>query len=1138
MIRLSISEQGQQPRLVTFNKASIVLGRLDSCDLCLQGKGVSSQHCRISQVPGGFRIEDMGSTNGTYVNRVRVAAAQSVTGFDEIVMAVYQIRILDDVGARPATGSMPVAGAAPTATPAFGTRPVTGSMPVAAGGSGGQPMMPPPGASTGPSPVFGSGAQPMSQPPGVHGSGGHTPLPGPVRSGVTTGMPPPSPMTAGPGGAFDDARWVREWERIDKLVQQWIAARRDRTMLLRGDKLAHARRWLEQGRGRKPPPKREHKEFIRASARAGQTRIVRNVAIGGLVLGIGGTAAWKLIQMRDDPEPVDGDTATATGGETPTPEVVPPPRDDTAIADALAAKALSLAPEEADAAAIVALEGLEALPTVGLEDVRGSAAERALRQVTAKVQGRPLLGHSGAIAAVAMSNDGRWVASVDVGSDSSAVSLWDLERPGAARATRLRGHLGAVRHLAFADDGKTLVTAGEDEDVWRWNLAESPPHGQPFAAPESGITAMSISGDGRWLVVGGRSGRARAIDLSTPASGSTVLDGHTGAITSVFLSRDGTRVATASDDGFAIVRRLAAGKLVGKTTRLEGHLGAVLSVAISPDGKWALTGGADARGRLWDLTARVPSATVRELSGHDEAVSFVGFTPDGRFALTAGADDLATVFKMTVAKPEEAGLSDRRGRGQGDITAMVLRGPKPSDPVAGRMPYQVVFGSADGSLRTLDPSQIDKTIDGNVIAAHAAGKVMVGVDGSGVFGVSGGADARVKVWDLAQRHVEGVSLVGRGHRGQVLDVAMAPAATRVLSGGADGTARLWDATAPTRLRPLVELPEHKGRVRVAVTPDGRFGATASEDGIVHLWGLESEDPRNAHAAYAGHTAPVNALEFGPDGKVLVSVASDKTVRVWRMTDDPGKDVVVLQHDDIVRLVAIGPTSRWLLTAGVKQMNLWDLNRADPTGATRRLRGHDSDILSVAISADGHWAASGDANDRVVLWNLLADEPKPLRLKKHEDGVDVLAFSPDGSWLASGGRDRKLVLWRTSSKHPEDDPVVLPGHAASLSAVAWSADGRWLYSGDGGGVVRAWPVAAGKDIAEGVMVLDGHASVVARIRVATDGSALVTGSWDGAVRLWPLQPDGLHRVGCMMIGRSLTGDEWESLMNGSPRDTCE
>ena len=54
--------------------AQVVIGRSSSCDIVLQGSGVSRQHARVQQVGDDFGLEDLGSLNGTYVNGARVTS--------------------------------------------------------------------------------------------------------------------------------------------------------------------------------------------------------------------------------------------------------------------------------------------------------------------------------------------------------------------------------------------------------------------------------------------------------------------------------------------------------------------------------------------------------------------------------------------------------------------------------------------------------------------------------------------------------------------------------------------------------------------------------------------------------------------------------------------------------------------------------------------------------------------------------------------------------------------------------------------------------------------------------------------------------------------------------------------------------
>jgi pSer/pThr/pTyr-binding forkhead associated (FHA) protein len=65
-------------------KDSITLGRAATCDLALSDTYVSNVHARIFMKDGAWWLEDLGSTNGTYINRAKVAAPTPVGPGDQI----------------------------------------------------------------------------------------------------------------------------------------------------------------------------------------------------------------------------------------------------------------------------------------------------------------------------------------------------------------------------------------------------------------------------------------------------------------------------------------------------------------------------------------------------------------------------------------------------------------------------------------------------------------------------------------------------------------------------------------------------------------------------------------------------------------------------------------------------------------------------------------------------------------------------------------------------------------------------------------------------------------------------------------------------------------------------------------------
>jgi len=173
---------------------------------------------------------------------------------------------------------------------------------------------------------------------------------------------------------------------------------------------------------------------------------------------------------------------------------------------------------------------------------------------------------------------------------------------------------------------------------------------------------------------------------------------------------------------------------------------------------------------------------------------------------------------------------------------------------------------------------------------------------------------------------------------------------------------------------------------------------------------------------------------------------------------------------------------------------------------RPLTGHRGWITSLCFSPDGTKLASAGEFGQLLLWDLTAAEPEPMRLPGHAGVVHGVAFSPDGSLLASAGADH--VVQVRAVARPWHIIRRLTDHTNAVLSVAFSPDGSLLASGGADGTVRMCDLSAKGDQLRPV---GRHADDASRVMFNKAGSLLASAGADRAVRLWKVPGGGLQRT---------------------------
>jgi len=549
---------------------------------------------------------------------------------------------------------------------------------------------------------------------------------------------------------------------------------------------------------------------------------------------------------------------------------------------------------------------------------------------------------------MAFSPDGSLLA---FGGTDWLTSLWDIDSGGepVVLDNSLTNYYLAVQSVTFSSDGETVFGAGTSETgIGRWTVGLGPTQTEATVVPHPGITwaiatdadddllaavhddgtvtlwqqadlespiwsaapealspsSLAVSPDGRYLVVGYRTGRTYLFDLTDPSDpqpltlGSANFDGW---VMKAQFSPKGDRLIIAGGDGVVRMWETQSWSVISNDLNLPS---AITGLAFNESAFYATT----ADGSLWRFPLDHP-----HWLGLPRGIGSIATTADGQtlMASSAGGATVARLEEETVSavryfSPDEAAWSgavdlspDGRymayGGRQGEVWIDDLEtGTRtPLGPIEGVIqvlhfsPDSTLLAAAsfDGQLSMWDVDDFDRP---TIIDLDRTVRTFSFPDGRSdtlVVGFDHGDAAVLNLTDIDAPELLDVQQVGDS---TTISTYLNVERNLLLVANDDQTLTIWDAEDLENWVLLSTFDGLSARPSsVATNTRGDLAALTTQDGTIHV--LDLADPNNPSIRYRIRLdVPLYVVEFTPDDEYLIIGGARGLLRLVDLDSDAAR----------------------------------------------------------------------------------------------------------------------------------------------------------------------------------------------------------------------------------------------------------
>jgi WD40 repeat protein len=392
--------------------------------------------------------------------------------------------------------------------------------------------------------------------------------------------------------------------------------------------------------------------------------------------------------------------------------------------------------------------------------------------------------------------------------------------------------------------------------------------------------------------------------------------------------------------------------------------------------------------------------------------------------------------------------------------------------------------------------------------------------------ITPGEDGAVIVWNVETRTAEETFT---GHGGPARALAVSDDGRTLYSAGADGSVFIWDLAGQRRLGRPFDAGGPSAYPRYAMSSDGRLLAHGQLDGNVTVVDTRTLSKRRSFPVTTVGEVPIDPdlgvpnpeltgmrflprshrLVIGGHGGFLTIVDADSGRLLKRLHGHTGFPYTPGISDD-GRIMVTGATDG--------TVRLWSLADGHPLGAPIVF---ERGLGDAQLSPDGRWIVAADGSDALQIFD--AHNRRLSRRAKGRDGLSFGRFSPDGRLLAVGDVHGRAEVWSSADWKPIARAFAGYG---SVDSAAISPNNRTLATGARDGTIRLWDIRTQQPLGTALPGLPGQRVIPI---FTPDGTALIAAYDSGRAYRWDIRTASLIRQACSVAGRRLTRAEWEEFL---------